>query len=127
MVSRNFAGRVAEGLGHLGGGLLVGGAQGRCRPLAFLAGGGADALELLADGARRGLGRSGQDRADLARLGFGVLEGALHEGGEGAGDGFEILRALADAAEELVQGLLAAGERLVHARSRHAPGPRRPR
>ena len=108
--------RIAEGLGHLGCGLLVAGAQGRCRPLAFLARGGADALELLADGARRRLRRGGKDGADLACLGLHVLERAFEEGREGAGDGFQILRAVVDAAEKRVQGLLAAGERLVHAR-----------
>ena len=57
----------------------------------------------------------GENGADLARLGFHVLERVLDEGREGAGDGFQILRAVVDAAEKRVQGLLAARERLVHA------------
>ena len=116
MVSRNFAGRIAEGLGHLGRRLLVGGAQGAAvRSLSWpVVARMRSNCSPMARGRR--LRRCGQDGADLARLGFGVLERALDEGREGAGDGFEILRAVADAGEKRVQGLLAAGERLVHAR-----------
>ncbi len=46
---------------------------------------------------------------------FGVLQRAFHERGERAGDGFEIFGARADAAEKVVERLLAARQGGAHA------------
>ncbi len=107
--------RVVEGLGHFGGGLLVGAAKCGRGALAFLARGVADAFELLADRVGGGFGGIGQHRADLAGLRLGILQRAFHQRGEGTGDGFEIFGARGDAAEQVVERLLSARQGGAHA------------
>ena len=59
--------------------------------------------------------RIGQDGADLARLRLGVLQRAFHQGGERAGDRFEVFGARADAAQKIVERLLAVRQGGAHA------------